>query len=262
MDAYDTRKKSWEDLDVTREEFNSFTECLKKEEFRKLLIEYAEEVSNPENRKLYEKEIKELEKERGVDVTFVNPEPGYVIKTSLNGDKKCFVNISKSETVGKPSSQPLYEDGHRGLHWSIPYSLSPPREDYDKKNVRCTVFDVVFHPDTIYLASKNPRFADIVNNTAIDGVESSFKVKRTVPKWSPAQRTTADGAKHNLFFPHLDNIFLMPIILIEYTVQYIIVTLCMFRLYFYSSKCVVGMILHRSLFFLFSVRFDVCSQYT
>ena len=176
MDAYDNRKNNWEDLDVTREELVSFTECLKKEEFRKLLIEYAEEVSNPENRRIYEKEITQLEKERGVDVTFVNPEPGYVIKTSLNGDKKCFVNISKSETVGKPSSQPTYEEGHRGLQWSIPYSLSPPRDDLDKKNVRCTVFDVVFHPDTLYLASKNARFAKIVNNTAMDGVESSFKV--------------------------------------------------------------------------------------
>lgn len=176
MDGYDTRKKNWEDLDVTKEELNNFTECMKKEEFRKLLIEYAEEVSNPENRKLYEKEITQLEKQRGVDVTFVNPEPGYVIKTSLNGDKKCFVNISKSDKVGKPASQPSYSDGNRGLQWSIPYSLAPPREDHDKKHLRCTVFDVVFHPDTLYLASKNPSFAQMVNNTALDGVESNYKV--------------------------------------------------------------------------------------
>ncbi|XP_015605185.1 protein kintoun [Cephus cinctus] len=177
MDVYDNRRKNWEDLDVTREEIESLTECLKKEEFRKLLIEYAEEVTDPDNRKIYEKEITQLEKERGVDVTFVNPEPGYVIKTSINGEKKCFVNISKSDTVAKPTSHPSQVEGHRGLQWSIPYTLVPPREDFDKKNVRCTVFDVVFHPDTLYLASKNEHFRDIVNSTALDGVENNFKVK-------------------------------------------------------------------------------------
>nr|XP_033331473.1 protein kintoun isoform X3 [Megalopta genalis] len=177
MDAYETRRKDWEDLEVTKEELNTLTECLKKEEFRKLLIEYAEEVTDPENRKLYEKEITQLEKERGVDVTFVNPEPGYVIKTSVNGNRKCFLNIGKSDIVARPSSQPSYEQGHRGLQWSIPYTLIPPRDDLDKKNVRCMVFDVVFHPDTIYLASKNARFREIVNNTAMDGVESNFQVK-------------------------------------------------------------------------------------
>ncbi|XP_017766584.1 PREDICTED: protein kintoun isoform X1 [Eufriesea mexicana] len=177
MDAYETHRKSWEDLDVTKEELKNLTECLKKEEFRKLLIEYAEEVTDPENRKIYEKEITQLEKERGVDVTFVNPEPGYVIKTSVNGDKKCFLNISKSDIVGRPSSQPSFKLGHRGLQWSIPYTLIPPRDDLDKKNVRCKVFDVVFHPDTIYLTSKNAQFREIVNNTAMDGVESNFNVK-------------------------------------------------------------------------------------
>ncbi|KMQ96926.1 protein kintoun [Lasius niger] len=177
MDVYESRKKDWEDLEVSREELENITECLKKEEFRKLLIEYAEEVSDPNNKRIYEKEITQLEKERGVDVTFVNPEPGYVIKTSVNGDRKCFLNISKNAVVGRPTSQPSYEQGHRGLQWSIPYTLIPPRDDFDKKNVRCTVFDVVFHPDTIYLASKNTRFREIVNNTAMDGVENNFKVK-------------------------------------------------------------------------------------
>ncbi|XP_072766993.1 protein kintoun [Anoplolepis gracilipes] len=177
MDVYESRKKDWEDLEVSREELENITECLKKEEFRKLLIEYAEEVTDPDNKKIYEKEITQLEKERGVDVTFVNPEPGYVIKTSVNGDRKCFLNISKNAVVGRPTSQPSYEQGHRGLQWSIPYTLIPPRDDFDKRNARCMVFDVVFHPDTIYLASKNARFREIVNNTAMDGVENNFKVK-------------------------------------------------------------------------------------
>lgn len=176
MDVCEHRRKDWEDFSVTREELKSITDCLKKEEFRKLLIEYAEEVADPDNRRTYEREITQLEKERGVDVTFVNPEPGYVIKTSVDGDRKCFLNISKNDVVARPTSQPSCEQGHRGLQWSIPYTLVPPRYDLDKKNARCMVFDVVFHPDTIYLASKNARFREIVNDTAMDGVESNFKV--------------------------------------------------------------------------------------
>ncbi|KAK0084054.1 hypothetical protein PV325_007687 [Microctonus aethiopoides] len=177
MDACETQRNNWEELNVTKEELDNLNECLKKEEFRKLFIEYANEVTSEENRKLYQRELIELEKERGVDLTFVNSEPGYVIKTSLNGDKKCFINIGKCDIVEKPTSQPSYEDGNRGLQWSIPYTLSPPHDDLDKKNNRCTVFDVVFHSDTLYLATKNSRFREIVNNTAFDGIENNFKVK-------------------------------------------------------------------------------------
>ncbi|XP_076631066.1 PIH1 domain-containing protein Nop17-like isoform X3 [Colletes latitarsis] len=177
MDAYETRRKDWEDLEVTKEELKTLTECLKKEEFRKLLVEHVKEVTDPENRKIYEKEITQLEKERGVDVVFVNPEPGYVIKTSVNGDKKCFLNICKSNVIAQPSNQPAFEQGHRSLQWFIPYALLSARDDLDKKNMRCMVFDVVFHPDTIYLSSKNAQFRETVNNTAMDGVENNFKVK-------------------------------------------------------------------------------------
>ncbi|XP_012282500.1 protein kintoun [Orussus abietinus] len=178
MDSFGAeRRNDWEDLDVTREEINKLTECLKKEEFRKLLIEYAEEVTDPENRKIFEEEITRLERKRGVDVTFVNPQPGYVIKTSVDGTRKCFINISKSETVGKPESKPSFEEGRRGLGWSLPFTLAPPRDDLDKRKVRCTVFDVVFHPDTLYLASRDPQFKELVNDTALDSIEKNFKVK-------------------------------------------------------------------------------------
>ncbi|XP_033319378.1 protein kintoun [Bombus bifarius] len=177
MDAYDIHRKNWEDLDVTKEELKNLTECLKKEEFRKMLIEYVEEVTDPKNMEVYQKEITLLEKKRGVDVTFVAPQPSYVIKTSINGDKKCFLNICTSELTDPPSSQPSFEQGHHGQQWSIPYLLTPPRDDLDKKNVRCKVFDVIFHPDTIFLSTKHAELRKIVNSTAIDGVENNFNEK-------------------------------------------------------------------------------------
>jgi len=50
---------------------------MKDEEFRKLLVEYAKEISDPENKKKYEEEIAEMEKMRGMDVKFVHPEVNY-----------------------------------------------------------------------------------------------------------------------------------------------------------------------------------------
>ncbi|CAG9799675.1 unnamed protein product [Chironomus riparius] len=167
----------WEKLQVTRDEVDKIGEALKQKEFRQLLVDYCEEISDPENKKLYEKEITELEKERGVDISFINPEPCYVIKTSSDGTTKTFINIATNEKVEKPSSKPsTNENGQRGLVWSLPHTLTPPRRDADKKGSMCHVYDVVFHPDALHLAKRNDAFRQLVNDTAIDAVQQSFKV--------------------------------------------------------------------------------------
>lgn len=169
--------KDWEKMDISRDEVNRIGEALKKEEFRKLLVDYCEEISDPENRKLYEKEITQLEKERGVNVTFVHPDPGYVIKTSADGTTKTFLNIATSDKIDKPTSvSSTNGDGQRGLNWSLPYTLAPPRRDIDNKQILCHVYDVVFHPDALHLASRNAAFRKLVNDTAIDAVQEAFKV--------------------------------------------------------------------------------------
>lgn len=169
--------KDWEKLDISRDEVNRIGEALKQEEFRKMFVDYCEEISDPENRKLYESEITQLEKERGVDVTFINPEPGYVIKTSSDGTTKTFINVATSNKIEKPSSvSSTNADGQRGLNWSLPYTLAPPRRDMDKKNQLCHVYDVVFHPDALHLASRIASFRKLVNDTAIDAVQQAHQV--------------------------------------------------------------------------------------
>ncbi|CRL03821.1 CLUMA_CG016371, isoform A [Clunio marinus] len=171
-------QKEWGELKVTRDEVNKISEALKKEEFRKMLVDYCEEISDPENRKLYEREIIQLEKERGVDVTFINPEPGYVIKTSADGKSKAFINIATNDKIDKPSSASMVNtNGERGLNWSLPYTLTPPRQDMDKKNQLCYVYDVVFHPDALHLASRNTSFRKLVNDTAIDAIQQAHNVQ-------------------------------------------------------------------------------------
>ena len=170
-------KKKFEDLNLSNDEVKRIGECLKNEEFRKLFVEYAEELQDPENRRRYEEELRQMENERGMDVEFVHPKPGHVLKTSVDGDTKAFINICINDLIEKPNSVPQNgPDGRRGLHWQIPHSFSPPRDDIDKEKKKCKVFDVVFNSDT-YRMGQNPRFMKLVEDTAIDGIEQQFGVK-------------------------------------------------------------------------------------
>ena len=48
--------------------------------------------------------------------------------------KKIFVNVCHNDEIAQASSCPA--QGKKGVqHWSIPYTISPPREDVDKGNV-------------------------------------------------------------------------------------------------------------------------------
>ncbi|XP_043649730.1 protein kintoun [Drosophila teissieri] len=180
-----------ERLDISKDEFNRIQEAFGQEEFRKLFFDYVEEIQDPENRKIYEKEITELEKERGVEVRFIHPKPGFVIKTALDGELKCFINIAGSEEIERPKNEVATDpsSGSRGLNWSIPMAQTSSRDDCDAKNNHCKVFDVVFHPEALFLAKRNKQFRQCLIDTALDAVEREYKV-------------SLDRA--NLKFPKLD----------------------------------------------------------
>lgn len=158
---------------ITHEEYQILSDMMKKEEFRKLFFDYCEELNDPDNKKLYESELTQFEKERGVDLTFINPEPGFVIKSSIDGDKKCFINVAYCDKVEKPSST----IHNNGTNWKVPFTQAPPRNDYDKKKNNCIIYDVVFHTDTIKMAEHNKRFRQLVIDTALDGIQESFNAK-------------------------------------------------------------------------------------
>ncbi|RNA16349.1 kintoun [Brachionus plicatilis] len=171
-------KNKFDELNMTQDEIKRFTEAMKKEEFRKLLVEYAEEISDPKNRELYEQEITKLEEERGMDVVFIHPEPGYCIKTSQDGGKKCFINICKNSSIQKPTAKRDYNNNKGGLYWQIPHSCSPAREDTDKSNKEvCKVYDVVFHPDAYRMGETSQRFNDLLKDSAMDTIEKNFSVR-------------------------------------------------------------------------------------
>nr|XP_054759024.1 protein kintoun-like [Lytechinus pictus] len=171
---------TFEGLDVTADEVQRIEKALKNEEFRKLFVEYAQEISDPENRKKYEEELAELERSRGMDVKFLHPKPGYVLKTSINGEKKAFINICKNDNIGKPQASKSYQGSGNarkmGVEWALPYSLAPGRDDYDHAGKKCMVFDCLFHPDCFEMINKDSRFRTLMDNTAMDGIEREFKV--------------------------------------------------------------------------------------
>ncbi|XP_068436801.1 protein kintoun-like [Clinocottus analis] len=165
------------ELDMTVEEVDRLTKALKDEKFGEMLRDYARELSDPENKKRYEEEIKLLEQERGNTIEFINPKPFRSLRTSVDGKQKCFINICASEHVGKPTVKGgVSEDGRRGQCWSLPHSLPPGRQDTDPKGKKIKIHDVIFHPDTVHMASKNKRFMDMVDSTAIQGIQKAFKV--------------------------------------------------------------------------------------
>ena len=45
--------------------------------------------------------------------------------------KKLFLNLCHNEMVGLATAVPSTDAGKVGQKWSIPYSLTPPREDFD-----------------------------------------------------------------------------------------------------------------------------------
>ncbi|XP_045704665.1 protein kintoun [Phyllostomus hastatus] len=166
-----------EDLDLSGEEVQRLTSAFQDPEFRRMFSQYAEELTDPENRRRYEEEITALERERGVEVRFVHPEPGYVLRTSLDGARRCFVNVCSNTLVSAPTSRPGSVKAAAGSQWSLPYSLAPGREYAGRRSTRYTVYDVVFHPGALALARSHERFRQMLDATALEAVEKQFGVK-------------------------------------------------------------------------------------
>lgn len=169
----------WKNFDITSDELERFTNAFKSDKFRQLFADYCKEITDPENRRIYEKELKLLEAERGNDVIFINPEPGFVVKTTpANAQQKVFINIARCDKIERPSSQCGVDTktGQKGLNWRIPYVQSPPKHDFDKNKVICAVFDVIFHSDTLHLASKNSKFKKLVIDTACDAIKTAYDI--------------------------------------------------------------------------------------
>ena len=119
---------------------------------------------------------------------------GHVLKLQTTAGGKAFINVCSNQHVGTPSCTRSTGGQQRGLNWSIPYAQSRPREDRDKSGATCTVYDVVFHPDTLYMAGKNPQMRRLVEQTAVEAVDETFKAELKRDKITYREAEVQGGA--------------------------------------------------------------------
>ncbi|XP_053802792.1 protein kintoun [Vidua chalybeata] len=161
------------DLDLSAEEAERLQRAFRDERFRALFAEYAAELTDPEQRRLYEEEVAALERERGVEVRFVHPTPGFVLRTSQDGSRRCYINVCSNALMGEPRARA--ERG--GQRWELPYSVAPGREELRPAGRRRLLYDVVFHPAALRLAARSARFRRLLRDTALEAVESHCGVR-------------------------------------------------------------------------------------
>ena len=162
-----------EELELSSEEAERLQRAFRDERFRALFAEYAAELTDPEQRRLYEEEVTALERERGVEVRFIHPTPGYVLRTSQAGSRRCYLNICSNPHIAPPQAR-AEPGGHR---WELPHSLAPGREELGRAGRRCFVYDVVFHPAALRLAARSARFRRLLSDAAMEAVESRFSAQ-------------------------------------------------------------------------------------
>eukprot|EP00644_Phytophthora_capsici_P004892 jgi/Phyca11/531500/estExt2_fgenesh1_pg.C_PHYCAscaffold_10078 len=176
-------EKSGTDPKVTREEQQKFLSAMKDPEFRSLLNEYMEEISDPRNQAETEKYLSQLENEQKVPINkqLVKPKPGFVIKSKWETTQKVFVNVCSSDKLQPPSSTKV-DTGKQGTSWNLPYSLGPERLEPDKGGSSVPTFDVCFHPKVIEFALARADYRHMVISTCLDAVEPILRTSRRKPK--------------------------------------------------------------------------------
>ncbi|KAL3663349.1 hypothetical protein V7S43_011755 [Phytophthora oleae] len=156
---------------------------MKDPEFRSLLNEYMQEISDPRNRAETEKYLSQLENEQKVpmDKQLVKPKPGFVVKTKWEATQKVFVNVCSNDKMQPPSSTKVIA-GKQGASWHLPYSLGPERLEPDKGGSSVPTFDVCFHPKVIEFALARAGYRHMVISTCLDAVEPILRDSRRKPK--------------------------------------------------------------------------------
>lgn len=117
------------DFTPTADELKSIEKALKEPEFKSLFFDYLNEINNPENKKEYERQLLQVEREQGYDTTLITPIPHHTIKTTTDTNIKTFINITYTDSLHILPASSKHHNG--GNAWSIPYSCSKERPDLD-----------------------------------------------------------------------------------------------------------------------------------
>ncbi|ETV96090.1 hypothetical protein H310_10731 [Aphanomyces invadans] len=167
-----------EKFDMTEKEQQSFLKAMKDPEFRTLLNDYMQEISDPAHRAEQEMYLRQLENDNKVptDKQLVLPKPGFVVKTKYK-QRKIFVNVCSSEKMQPPSSTRVASTPSTagGTSWNLPYCVGPQRMEPDKGGQSIATYDVCYHPRTVLQAMQSAAFMKMLINTALDGVDKVYE---------------------------------------------------------------------------------------
>ena len=80
------------ELDLSEEEQNKFAKAFQDKEFRKMMAEYVDEISDPKHRAEQDAYIREMEAkgETPKDKRVIHPSAGFVVKTKKEAGAKLF----------------------------------------------------------------------------------------------------------------------------------------------------------------------------
>jgi dynein assembly factor 2 len=205
MPSSSSSSSSSNDVQLTATEANKLNAAFQSEEFRQLLADYVDSLSDPSNRKEQEAYISELEanKELPVGKSLLRPKAGFVVKCHINSSssndgngngnednqpskkkKKIFLNIVYSDKIIQPSREKMTfmddEDSSQQANnkWSVPYAIGPVRMEHDKsKNNLVPTFDVCFHPLSLQYAHARKEFCDMVIGISKSAVVEAYSSK-------------------------------------------------------------------------------------
>lgn len=195
-------------LKLTKEEEDRLTSAFKEPEFKKLMGEYLQEISDPKNKAEYDQYINQLEKDNKVPkgTKLVRPVAGFCVKTKkLGSGEKVFVNICAAPDAGKASSKAT----NKGQSWDLPHLMGPPHMEQDKSKTPCMTFDVCFHPDTLKRATENVRFQQLLITTALETIqEKTTQFGQTIKvekNYRVLKGVKAMGGKPNMLSVKIDS---------------------------------------------------------
>ena len=134
---------------------------------RKELMELYEEMKNDPNAyKVPTQNIDEQMKQKAakdgkpyIDPeggATIQPQKGFVLKTKDQNNQKIFINMVSHELVDAPEEKHIPDSDQPAVR--IPMSVGNIREDFDKKGSPCQVIDVIWNPETIKKARKEPLY--------------------------------------------------------------------------------------------------------
>ena len=169
-------------MDITKNELKSFTQAMGEDEFKDMLGDYVDEISDPKHKPEMKQYLKQMEEQGDLPpgTVLIQPTAGFCMKTTCKKmiseknktffDQKCFINICFHDSVDKPSKDKCANpDGSVGYNWRLPYRVSKLRHEQDHNKELVSAYDVVFH-DEVKSYLVYPEFQKFVADTALDGI--------------------------------------------------------------------------------------------